>query len=249
MLNKADTDSYLIGDREIVADEAAQSGGVMGSRIKWILVGIGSTFGLQVILSLLFAGLAQPQASSTISVIVFGLSLGTFLIGGFIIGWMSEELRMIDALIVVLTTLLLSLFVLLVLPDVSREQFVTVLPLSDIPGHLAESLMFVAFAVVAAAAGTYIGWHVTVPQEGIIDRVALVLGLLGAIVGPFLLLAVGGRESGSNQPALPWYFLVIVLVLLLVIMGVGFFMFTRESHHEEEISISPEQRVRMKDEG
>jgi hypothetical protein len=221
----------------------------MGSRIKWILVGIGSTFGLQVIISLIFAGLAEPYASSTLSVIVFGLSLGAFLIGGFVIGWMSEELRMIDALIVVLTTLLLSAFVLLVLPDASREQFVTLLPLSDVTGHLAESLMFVAFAVVAAAAGTYIGWHVTVPQEGIIDRVAFVLGLLGAIVGPFLLLAVGGRETGSSQPALPWYFLVIVLVLLLVIMGVGFFMFTRESHHDEEISISPEQRARMRDEG
>lgn len=221
----------------------------MGSRIKWILVGIGSTFGLQVIISLIFASLSQPEASSTVSVIVFGLGLGAFLIGGFVIGWMSEELRIIDALIVVFTTLLLSAFVLLVLPDASREQFVTVLPLRDITGHPAESLMFVSLSAIAAAAGTYIGWHVTVPQEGIIDRVALVLGLLGAIVGPFLLLAVGGREPGSSQPALPWYFLVIVLVLLLVIMGVGFLMFTRESHHEDEISISPEQRARMKDEG
>ena len=221
----------------------------MGGRIKWILVGIGSTFGLQVIISLIFAGLAEPKLSNTLSVIVFGLGLGAFLVGGFIIGWMSEELRMIDALVVVLTTLLLSAFVLLVLPDASRDQFVTMLPLTDIPGRLAESLMFVAFAVVAAVAGTYIGWHVTVPQEGVIDRVALVLGLLGAIVGPFLLLAAGGRDAGSSQPALPWYFLVIVLVLLLVIMGVGFFMFTRESHHDDEISISPEQRARMKDEG
>ena len=138
--------------------------------------------------------------------------------------------------------------VLLVLPESSREQFVTVIPLSDIRQSQKAS-MFASFALIAAAAGTYIGWHVTVPQEGMIDRVALVLGLLGAIVGPFLLLAIGGRESGSSQPALPWYFLVIVLVLLLAIMGVGFLMFTRESHHEEEISISPEQRVRMKDEG
>jgi hypothetical protein len=60
-------------------------------------------------------------------------------------------------------------------------------------------------------------------------------------VGPFALLALGGRNTG-NQPELPWYFLVIVLVLLLVIVGVGFVMFTRESHYDEEISISPETR-------
>jgi hypothetical protein len=249
VLNKADTDSYLIDRQESIEDEAWRPGGVMGSRIKWILVGIGSTFGLQVMISLIFAGLAEPEASSTVSVIVFGLSLGAFLIGGFIIGWMSEELRVIDALIVVFTTLVLSALVLIVLSETSREQFITVLPLRDITGHLAESSMFIGLAAIAAVAGTYIGWHVTVPQEGIIDRVALVLGLLGAIVGPFLLLAVGGREPGSNQPALPWYFLVIVLVLLLVIMGFGFLMFTRESHHEDEISISPEQRARMKDKG
>jgi hypothetical protein len=52
---------------------------------------------------------------------------------------------------------------------------------------------------------------------------------------------MGGRNTGS-QPELPWYFLVIVLVLLLLIVGVGFVMFTRESHYDEEISISPETR-------
>ena len=236
----ADTDSYLIERRP---------GSEMRDRVKWALVGIGSTFGLHVIISLIFASITQPAASSTVSVIVFGMGLGAFLIGGFIVGWMSEALRLIDALVVVIATLVLTTIVLLVLPETSREQFVTVLPLGDLTGHPAESLMFISLAGVAAVAGTYIGWHVTVPQEGIVDRVALVVGLLGAIVGPFVLLAVGGREPGSNQPALPWYFLGIVLVLVLIIMGVGFFMFTRESHHEEEISISPEQRLRIKDEG
>lgn len=231
MQKMADTDSYLVERRP---------GGEMRDRVKWVLVGIGSTLGLHVIISLIFAGIIQPTASSTLSVIVFGLGLGAFLIGGFIVGWMSEELRLVDALIVVITTLVLTTIILLVLPDTSRGQFVTVLPLGDLTGHPAESLIFISLAGVAAVAGTYIGWHVTVPQEGIVDRVALVVGLLGAIVGPFLLLAVGGREPGSNQPALPWYFLGIVLVLVLIIMGVGFLMFTRESNHDEEISISPE---------
>ncbi|HJQ71084.1 MAG TPA: hypothetical protein VKA70_19065 [Blastocatellia bacterium] len=229
----ADTDSYLVERRP---------GGDLRDRVKWALVGIGSTFGLHVIISLIFASIAQPASSSTMSVIVFGMGLGAFLIGGFIVGWMSEELRLIDSLVVVITTLALTTIVMLVLPATSREQFVTVLPLGDLTGHPAESLVFISLAGVAAVAGTYIGWHVTVPQEGIVDRIALVVGLLGAIVGPFLLLSVGGREQGSNQPALPWYFLGIVLLLVLIIMGVGFFMFTRESHHEEEISISPDRK-------
>ncbi|HKV42579.1 MAG TPA: hypothetical protein VJX67_25480, partial [Blastocatellia bacterium] len=81
------------------------------------------------------------------------------------------------------------------------------------------------------------------PNEGVFDRVALLLGLIGAVVGPFVLLAIGGREPAtSSQPGLPWYFLLIVLILLLVIIAIGFLMFARQSREsDEEISIRPEQ--------
>jgi uncharacterized membrane protein len=59
-----------------------------------------------------------------------------------------------------------------------------------------------------------------------------------ALVLPFLLLTIGGRESNN----LPWYFWVGLLTLLLVVMCVGFLRFTRESHEAEEISISPDHR-------
>ena len=75
----------------------------------------------------------------------------------------------------------------------------------------------------------------------VLRAVALAAGLVGVVVGPFVLLAIGGRDSSTpNAPNLPWYFLAIVLVLVLVIVGVGFVLFTRESHYEDEISISPE---------
>ena len=35
-------------------------------------------------------------------------------------------------------------------------------------------------------------------------------------------------------------FVLAALVLVLVIIGVGFILFTRESHYDDEISISPE---------
>ncbi|HWC76695.1 MAG TPA: hypothetical protein VG778_04500 [Blastocatellia bacterium] len=220
----------------------------MKNRIKWMLVGLGFTFGLQVLISLIFTGIAFSAARSQTGVqegqfivVVFGLTLGAFLIGAFVIGWMSEELRIPDALAVAILTLILNALVYAALPESNKAQFVAGNWLGS--ATTAQSVLFVVLALVAAGAGSYLGWHVKVPGEGILDRVALVIGLIGAIVGPFVLLAIGGRDpSRPDQPNLPWYFLAIVLVLVLVIVGVGFVLFTRESHYEEEISISPETR-------
>src|SRR4029077_16556875 len=101
--------------------------------------------------------------------------------------------------------------------------------------------LFAVAGLIAGVIGAYWGWHLKGPQEGRFDRIVLVAGLVGAVVLPFVLLAIGGRDpSTPNAPGLPWYFLAIVLVLVLVIVGVGFVLFTRESHYDDEISISPE---------
>ena len=224
----------------------------MKDRIKWMLVGLGFTFGLQVLISLIFIGLAFSAARSktpgqegefvwgSFLLLVFGLSVGSFLIGGFVIGWMSESLRILDSLLVAALTLVLSALVYAALPEGNKAQFVIGWISS---ASIGQSLLFVLLGFVLAAVGAYLGWHVGVPQEGVLDRVALIIGLIGAIVGPFVLLAIGGRDPARpDQPNLPWYFLALVLVLVLVIVGVGFVLFTRESHYEEEISISPDTR-------
>ena len=215
----------------------------MKDRIKWILVGLGFTFGLQVIISLIYTGIAYSAASGsavpqdTIVITTFGLTLGAFLIGGFVIGWLTEELRVVDALIVALATLGLTLLVYAALPSSNQPQFVSGFLLA----HVTRGAVLGVLALIAAAIGAYWGWHLKVPQEGMLDRIALLIGLVGAIVGPFVLLALGGSDpTNPSAPNLPWYFLVIVIVLVLVIVGVGFVLFTRESHYEEEISISPE---------
>jgi hypothetical protein len=59
-----------------------------------------------------------------------------------------------------------------------------------------------------------------------------------ALVGPFVLLTVGGSLSNN----LPWYFWASVVGLLLMVICVGFLRFTRESHEAEDISISPDRR-------
>lgn len=222
----------------------------MKDRIKWILVGLGFTFGLQVIISLIFTGIAYSNKASaadvvsdTASAVAFGAALGAFLIGSFVVGWLTEDLRIVDSLIVSLSTLALTLLVYTKLPSGNKGQFVSGYLLSDVR----RGALFAVVALIAGVIGAYWGWHLKVPQEGVFDRIALVAGLVGVVVGPFVLLAIGGRDSSTpNAPNLPWYFLAIVLVLVLVIVGVGFVLFTRESHYEDEISISPEHH---KDEG
>jgi len=216
----------------------------MKNRLKWILVGLGFTFGLQVIISLLFTGIAYSTRESTADVVsdtaaavAFGAALGAFLIGGFVIGWLTEEMRIIDSLIVALLTLALTLFLYAALPTGNKGQFVSGYLLSDVR----RGSLFAVIALIAGVIGAYWGWHLKVPQEGVFDRIALGAGLIGVVVGPFVLLAIGGRDPNNpDAPNLPWYFLVIVLVLVLAIVGAGFVLFTRESHYEDEISISPE---------
>jgi hypothetical protein len=216
----------------------------MKDRIKWILVGLGFTFGLQVIISLIFTAIAFSNRSSQADVVsdtavavAFGTAIGAFLIGGFVIGWLTEELRVLDSITAAVLTLALTLLVYTALPSGNKAQFITGHLLND----MRRGLLLTVLAFIAAAIGAYWGWHLKVPQEGALDRLALVLGLVGAIVGPFVLLAIGGRDPANpNAPNLPWYFLTTVLVLVLVIVGVGFVLFTRESHYDDEISISPE---------
>jgi hypothetical protein len=59
---------------------------------------------------------------------------------------------------------------------------------------------------------------------------------IGAVVGPLVLLVVGGRDSGTqSEIGLVWSFLAIAL-LLLISLGAGFSMFRREARVP---SISP----------
>ena len=144
----------------------------MKDRIKWILVGLGFTFGLQVIISLIYTGIAYSAASGsavpqdTIVVTAFGFMLGAFLIGGFVVGWMSEEVRVVDSLIVAALTLVLTLLVYSALPSGNKGQFVSGYLLNNVN----RGAVFVALALIAAAIGSYWGSRVKVPQEGVLDR-------------------------------------------------------------------------------
>jgi MFS family permease len=217
----------------------------MKDRLKWMLVGLGVAFGLQVLVSLIFTGIAYSAKSSdtgvpegAILILLFGLTVGAFLIGGLVVGWMNDEPRFWDAVFVATATLALNVLVLVVLPNVNKAQFMAGNLLVGVP--IGRAFLFAVLALVATVVGAYIGGYFNVPSSATGDRIALVVGLV-AVVGPFLLLTVGGRDpSRPDEPNLPWYFLAIVLVIVLAIIGVGFYMFTRDSHEADDISISPE---------
>src|SRR5215208_7993922 len=128
----------------------------MKDRTKWILVGLSFTFGLQVLISLAFTAIAYSAASSqtgvppdTFLVTAFGLTVSAFLIGGFVIGWMSEEVRVLDSMLVTVITLALVFLVYTALPHGNKAQFVSGYLLND----MRRGSLFLIFALIAAAIG------------------------------------------------------------------------------------------------
>ncbi|MBI3650490.1 MAG: hypothetical protein HY231_05515 [Acidobacteria bacterium] len=216
----------------------------MKHRLKWMLIGLGFTFGIQAAISLLAKLLFGKAQSSqgTILILLFGLTLGAFLVGGFVIGLMSEKIRLLDAALVAVLTLAFNT-VLLTLTSPTSGNFIAMNWLNDAYGHLfitGQSFLYIVLALASAMAGTYLGWRIMTPQDGQFDRIALLVGLMGAVIGPFVLFSFDGSESESaSDQQFPWYFLVFVILLVLVIMGIGFLMFTRETHDADEISINP----------
>jgi hypothetical protein len=81
--------------------------------------------------------------------------------------------------------------------------------------------------------------NVKAASAGAFERPApLFKFVAAALVGPFILLTIGGRQSNN----LPWYFWATILLMLLAVICIGFLRFTRESHEAEDISISPDRR-------
>jgi MFS family permease len=206
----------------------------MKHRMKWMLLGLGFTFGIQAVISLianlLFGKAQTPQG--ILLVLIFGLTLGTFLIGGFVIGLMSEKIHFLDSTVVALATILLSAL-LFILVSSAGSYYLAMNWLNDSTGRVSitgQNFLYIVLALVAAMAGNYLGWRVQAPQEGQFDRIALLIGLMGAVIGPFVMFSFEGSDAASaNEQHFPWYFLVLVILLVLVSMGVGFLMFTRES--------------------
>ncbi len=144
--------------------------------LRWVMVGVVSMFSLQVIVSLIFDAIAYARSSSTTLfmqdtalVVTFGLMIGTFLIGGFIIGWKSGQRHIFDSVIAAAITVGLSFVVYLLIPQGYKAQFITGALLSD----PAQAATFLVLGLIAAAVGAYWGWHVSQSEEEMLEETSI----------------------------------------------------------------------------
>jgi hypothetical protein len=69
-------------------------------------------------------------------------------------------------------------------------------------------------------------------------RAVASIGILAAIIVPFLLFTMGGRGSSN----MPWYIWTIMLLLLLLGIGMGRYRFLLDSQEAAAMSIRPNHR-------
>lgn len=70
------------------------------------------------------------------------------------------------------------------------------------------------------------------------SRTAAFIGIAAAVLGPFLLLTIGGREASN----IPWYVWAIIPLMLLLVVAAGVLIFNRRKSDSQDISISPKNR-------
>ena len=144
--------------------------------VKWTMIGLASMFGLQIVVSLIFDALALARAESstafmqdTAPIVILGLMIGAFLVGGFIIGWKSEQRRLFDAVVAAAMTVGLSFLVYLLLPAAYKDQFITGGLLDD----PAQAGLFLVLGFIAAPIGAFWGWHVSQSEEDVLEETSI----------------------------------------------------------------------------
>ncbi|MFN7928268.1 MAG: hypothetical protein U0Y68_10010 [Blastocatellia bacterium] len=212
----------------------------MKERMKWIGIGFGFMVGLQVLTSLMFSLLLQitNQRPGTVEgdqwvLVIFGLTLGAFLIGGLVIGRFEEKPRIYDALWAAILTLIFSNVMFYVLPADTRQQFTGSKWLLDANGQLAPlwlSLLQMLPALVAAAFGAALGYHMTIPVSPLWERLTGLLGLMGSVAGVGIVFVIGSL-------VIPWYWLALVLVLFVAGTVYSYYAFKRSEEELEGLHI------------
>lgn len=217
----------------------------MKERMKWILIGFGFMVGIQVLTSLMFSLLLQitNQHPGTVEsdqwvLVIFGLTLGAFLIGGLVIGRIEEQPRVYDAVWAAILTLMVSNVMFYVLPEGTRHQFTGCKWLLDANGQFAPlwlSVLQMMPALGAAAVGALLGYHMTSPVDAVWERFIELLGMAGAIAGMVVVFIIGSM-------VIPWYWLAGILVLFIGGCTVAYNIFKRGAHELDDVAILPEHR-------
>lgn len=215
----------------------------MKDRMKWIAVGFGFIVGIHVLTTLLFLLLFQDTQQSNVAfnqfaMLLFGVTLGSFFLGGFVIGRVGEEGRLLDAATAALAALAFSAIVYVTLPEGTRDLYTGSKWLTQSVGVTAPSWLSFAQmlpALGAAVLGSYLGYQMTTPLESAIERTFAVIGIGSSFIGIAAIYVIGSI-------VLPWWGVAALLIALIGGPLLCYWYFKRDEHKFEDNAIVVEHR-------
>ena len=202
----------------------------MKERLKWLCVGVGVMYGMQLLILLIVHNLipasAPPGFSNLLATVVY--TLVAFMAGGFVIGLMAERIEIIEPVIATVVTLAID--VVTTLAGGLSGMFLFSFAVGQ--GDYGIALTIGGVAVVAALAGALAGERLAVPMESWIDQALIILGLVGLVMGPYFVI--------SSAMSIPRSVTVGFGILLLGGIWWVSHHFHKQDEEEEAMSIRPE---------
>jgi hypothetical protein len=201
----------------------------MKERLKWLCVGVGVMYGMQLLILLIVHNLipatAPPGFSNLLATVVY--TLVAFMAGGFVIGLMAERIEIIEPVIATVVTLAID--VVTTLAGGLSGMFLFSFAVGQ--GDYGIALTIGGVGVVAALAGALAGERLAVPVESWIDQALIILGLVGLVMGPYFVI--------SSAMSIPRSVTVGFGILLLGGIWWVSHHFHKQDEEEEAMSIRP----------
>jgi hypothetical protein len=200
----------------------------MKERIKWLCVGVGMMYGMQLVILLIIHNLIPLSAPPAFSVLLATVvsTLVAFMAGGFVIGLKSERVAIIEPAIATVLTLAIDA----ITATAGGLSGMFLFSFAIAQGSYGTALTLAAVGFVAAMAGSLTGERMAIPSETWVDQTLVILGMSGLVAGPFLLLGT----------FLPRPVSIGMGVLLLCAIWLISHHFHQQDREEEELSIRPE---------
>jgi hypothetical protein len=200
----------------------------MKERIKWLCVGVGMMYGMQLVILLIIHNLIPLSAPPAFSVLLATVvsTLVAFMAGGFVIGLKSERVAIIEPAIATVLTLAIDA----ITATAGGLSGMFLFSFAIAQGSYGTALTLAAVGFVAAMAGSLTGERMAIPSETWVDQTLVILGMSGLVAGPFLLLGT----------FLPRPVSIGMGVLLLCAIWLISHHFHQQDREDEELSIRPE---------
>jgi hypothetical protein len=200
----------------------------MKERIKWLCVGVGMMYGMQLVILLIIHNLIPLSAPPAFSVLLATVvsTLVAFMAGGFVIGLKSERVAIIEPAIATVLTLAIDA----ITATAGGLSGMFLFSFAIAQGSYGTALTLAAVGFVAAMAGSLTGERMAIPSETWVDQTLVILGMSGLVAGPFLLLGT----------FLPRPVSIGMGVLLLCAIWLISHRFHQQDREEGELSIRPE---------